>query len=487
MKRGIPPSNDVFQMNQQRGAAMKSIGRCLRGTGIFSMLMALLSTASWGQYYGERVLQKGFEQTDFFFTSSNVIPYGLGQFAGTTPGVLRDPLLDLVLNPAYLRLDSARSDIMLYTDFRAARTVKEQPSFIYPWYGVLDSRSSLFAPYPYTYLQNRRELEPVFSGAMVGRPLGELAPGLLLGLTYQLVMQDQKYYGVPQDIYRSVVGADYAGRTSAVDQSSMPIVDKYSGQDNMHQTGHFVSLFARQTFLDRLDVGVKLSRASFERNGSFGSSNLWDSYYSSSGSTSLWASMEMRDQGYAHWEIAGGVLLHVNDKTTLGVSAGHLWGTATQSLSNLDTSFYGYKYDKSQSLYNRSSNKLQLWRDEGKSTQFGIELRTRIAAATTLTLFYRPQWSSIQLQSAASILDTNYSYYTWQNNNELVSSFSRYRFSDIRGGGEGRCKPLSGDTDVGHRSEDDTLPWRPAGVRLTRNKDGGACAGAWSIIVLERP
>lgn len=404
--------------------------------GILILVMMFAGSVSQAQYYGERVLPKGFESTDFFFTPSNVIPYGLGQFAGTTPGVLRDPLLDLVLNPAYLRLDSTRSDLMIYTDFRAARAIQDQPDFIYPWYGVADVRSSLYRmPYPTVYLESRRELEPVFSGALIGRPLGELAPGLLVGLTYQLVMQDEKYYSVPQDIYRSVVGADYAGRSSAVNESSMPIVDKYSGQDNMHQNGHFVSLFARQTLLDNLDVGIKLSRVTFDRNGSFGSSNLWDSYYSSSTSTSLWASMEMRDQSYGHWEFAGGALLHLNDKTTLGLSAGHVWGTATQAMSNMDTSFYSYKYENSQSYYVRSSNKLQLWRNEGRTTQLGIELRSRVAPATTLTLFYRPQWSSVQIQTSGSILDTNYSYHTWQNNSDLVSSYSRYRFSDIRAGG----------------------------------------------------
>jgi hypothetical protein len=416
---------------------MKGCPRKSWRAGILLVSLGLVNAASPGQYYGERVLQKGFEQCDFFFTPSNVIPYGLGQFAGTTPGVLRDPLLDLVLNPAHLRLDSTHSDMMIYTDFRAARAVKDQVDFVYPWYGVADVRSSLYMPYPAVYLQNRRELEPVFSGALIGRPLGEAAPGLILGMTYQLVMQDQKYYSVPQDIYRTVVGADYAGRSSALSESNMPIVDKYSGQDNMHQTGHFVSVFARQTFWERLDVGAKLSRVTFERNGAFGSSNFWDSYYSASSSTSLWASMETRDQGYAHWELSGGALLHVNEKTTLGLSAGHVWGTATQSLSNLDTSYYGYTYDQSKGIYDRSMNKLQLWRNEGRTTQFGIELRSRVAAGTTLTLFFRPRWSSIQLHTAGSVLDTNYSYYTYQNNNELYTSSSRYRFSDVRiGGGE---------------------------------------------------
>jgi hypothetical protein len=403
---------------------------------VMFLTLILLSEAARSQYYGERVLQKGFEQTDFFFKPTNVIPYGLGQFAGTTPGVLRDPLLDLVLSPAHLRLDSTYGDMMLYTDFRAARNVKDEPEFVYPWYRTMGVADRAFAPYyPTIYVQNRRELEPVFSGAYIGRPLPESAPELFFGATYQLVMQDQKYYNVPQDIYHSVIGADYAGRATAEDKSNMPIVDRYSGQDNMHQNGHFISLFAKQRFLGSLDAGIKVSRVLFDRNGGFGSSNLWDSYYGSSSSVSLWANDELRAQGYNHWEVAGGLLLALSEKTSIGLSGGHLWGTATQALTNLDTSYYSYAYANSASYSNRSANKYQDWRNDGKTTQFGLELRSRLSASTTLTLFYRPQWSSVQLHTAASVQDTNYGYYSWVNDTTPVSHYSHYRFSDIRAGG----------------------------------------------------
>ncbi len=402
--------------------------------GILTLLIGIAVVTAQSQYYGERVLQKGFEQTDFFFVPSNVIPYGLGQFAGTTPGVLRDPLLDLVLNPAHLRLDSTRGDMMLYTDFRAARNVTTKPDFVYPWYRTT-SYDAAYIPYPQVYLQNRRELEPVFSGAYIGRPFSGFAPALLLGATYQLVMQDQKYYDVPQDIYRSVVGADYAGRTTALDASEMPIVDKYSGQDNMHQNGHFISLFARQTFLDRLDVGLKVSRVIFDRSGALGSSNLWNSYSGSYNSISLWANDEKRDQGYGHWELAGGFLLRLSEKSTLGISGGHLWGSTTQSKTNLDTAYYSSSYTSWKSLYDRSTHKYQHWRHEGRTSQFGLEFRSRITNGTTLTLFYRPQWSSVQLHTAASIMDTNYSLRTWTDSGDPVTSNSHYRFSDTRAGG----------------------------------------------------
>ena len=61
--------------------------------------------------------------------------------------------------------------------------------------------------------------------------------------------------------------------------------------------------------------------------------------------------MEMRDQAYNHWDIAGGVEYHASDATMLGVTAGHLWGVATQSLGNRDSSYYSYSSNRT--VYNR--------------------------------------------------------------------------------------------------------------------------------------
>ena len=405
-------------------------------TIILALSCVLCASEVSAQYWGERAQGKGFEQTDFYFTPGSLIPFGLGPFAGTTPGVLRDPLLDLVLNPAHLRLDSTQNDLMIYTDFRAARNAKSRSND----YGIVtyrtlmyDAASSIYLPYPRSYIESRRELEPVFSGAVIGRPFREFAPELLLGATYQLMLQDEKYYNVPSDIYRTVMGADYTGRTVAAADGGMPIVDRYSGEDNMHQNGHFISLFAKYRLDEHLEAGVKVGRVLHERNGAYGSSNFWNSEYSSQ-SRSLWANMEMRDQGYQHWEMTGGILLHLSERSTLGLSGGHLWGTGTQAMTNNDTSFYGYGNTPYQSLYTRSATKLSDWRNEGKSTQIGLEFRSQLGDHASMTLFYRPRWSTVNLTTASLVNDTSDSYYEWTNNTETIVSRSRSRFMDARTG-----------------------------------------------------
>lgn len=409
--------------------------RLYRVCTVLCAVVMLATGVAPAQYWGERAQQKGFEGSEFSFVPANLVPYGLGAFAGTTPGVLRDPLLDLVLNPAHLRLDSLQNDVLIYTDFRASRNTKSTEAYIMPTYQTMDYATSSFArPYPVTYLNTRKVLEPVFSAAVIGRPFRDLAPDLLVGGTYQLMLQDEKYYDVPSDIYRSVLGADYTGRTAAATASGMSIIDRSSGDDNMHQEGHFIALFAQDRPLPILDVGVKVGRVLHTRKGAYGSTNLWDALYATQ-YTSLWSNRELRDQGYQHTEVSGGALLHITEATTLGVSGGYLWGTATQALTRNDSSAYLYSSGTSSgSRYVSAGKTLSEWSNDGTATEFGIELRSQLSSRNTMTLFYRPRWSTIAIGTASFINDTSDSFYSWMNNGAEVVSRSRSLLRDIRSG-----------------------------------------------------
>jgi len=399
---------------------------------MFCALSSVADAQYWGGYWGERVLEKGFEQTDIFFTPSYVVPYGIGNFAAVTPGLLKDPLLDLVINPARLSLDSLKGNY-LYTDFRSARTIREESAGVYPLMARSDMATvDMIYRYPTYFLNTRRELEPVFSGAYIGQLAPLAVPELYVGATYQLVMHDDKYYSIPQDIYRATVGLDYNGRSVAA-SSSVPIVDKYSGKDNIGQSGHFVSVFGCYAVPVGIDLGVKVSRVIFTRDGAWGSSNLWENSYYASGSVSLWSSMEMREQAYNHWDLAGGVEYHASSATTLGVTVGHLWGVATQSLTNNDSSYYSYN-SSSTSLYDRSARKLQQWDHQGRMTYVGLELVSRLSPATTFSLMYRGQWSTVDIGVGAAIRDTSYSTYTYTDQVGPYTSDSRSFLSDFRYG-----------------------------------------------------
>jgi hypothetical protein len=382
------------------------------------------------QYWGERVLEKGFEQTEFFFVPSNLTPYGIGSFKFTTPGLVDDPLLNLAVSPAHFRIDSL-SDTYVYADFRSARTIHDQGyGYVPPWLTYARSDMAIL-PYPWVYLNSRRELEPVFSGAYLGRPLPQTLPNLLMGATYQLILQDDKYYSVPQDIYRSVIGMDYAGNRAAV--QSIPIVDRYSGQDNMHQLGHFVSAFGRYEAPYLGSVGVKVGRAMFNRSGSIGSSNLWE-YPSLSTGTSLWSNLESRSQGYGHWELTGGAELFVSEQTTVGATAGWLWGNATQALHRGDSSYYSYSSTYDRSFYVRSGNTQEEWRHNGRAFLFSADVTSHLTPKHTMHLLYQRQRTTVDLDLGSTIVDTSSSIYSYLGPDPPTMSTSYSMLRDQRGG-----------------------------------------------------
>lgn len=401
----------------------------------FAAILILLSSMSLeaeAQYWGERVLEKSFERADFFFTPSYLSPYGIGNFQTSAPGLLQNPLLELMINPARVKLDSAQN-AYFYTDFRSARQIKEEALMYYgPWVTYDLRATSSFAPYPNYYANQRRELEPVFSGAAIGRMIPMEGHELTVGMTYQFLLQDDKYYNIPQDIYRSTIGYDYNGMRSAA-SDNMPIIDKYSGEDNIHQVGHFISAFGQYTLPLNLDLGFRASRVQFDREGGIGSSNYWQ-YSPQSSSTSLWSNFERRNQDYTHWDLGGGVRYHISEKTAIGVSGGVLWGEATQSMHIGDSSYYTYSSTPSKSYYNRSGNTVQDWRHNGRTPYFGADLSSRISAGVTLNLLYQYQRSDIDLTLASSILDTSYSTYSWENNGTPVNNYSQSYLYDTRTG-----------------------------------------------------
>ena len=400
---------------------------------ILSLLLLLSASdaaAQYAHYSGERVLEKSFEQTDFFFTPSYVNPYGIGAFSKTTPGLLSDPLLDFIVNPARLALDSLATTY-LYTDFRSSQEVQDQ-SYYQPWVYTAEIASADLSYFPYYLSRSRNVLEPVFSGALIVRPAPEALNGLVAGLTYQLVLQDDKYYGIPQDIYKTTLGYDYTGSPAAA-ENGLPTVDRYSGEDNISQTGHFTNGFIRYATPFGLDLGGKVSRVTFTREGSYGSSNLWQYSYNGSG-TSLWSNLESREQDYGHWDIAGGAQYRLNEELTVGATFGYLWGDVTQKLWRDDSSYYDDTYTGGSSYYFRSGDNGNNWSHDGHTTYGGLDLTLRPTPATVVTLLYRVERSTVDIGLGAAIQDTSYSRYSWTDNTAPVTSYSESYLNDTRSG-----------------------------------------------------
>lgn len=386
------------------------------------------------QYWGERVLEKSFEHTGFFFRPSFVNPYGIGGFGSVAPGLIDEPLLNLQVNPAFLAADSIDGQYA-YVNFRSSHEIRDRNSYGYASYDALAGANSLDIYYPYYYAESRKTLEPVISAAYLLRPFKTRAPGLTLGVTYQAIMQDDDYYNIPQDIYRSTLGQDFAGN-AMVDESDVPITDRYSGEDNMHQEGHFITGLLAFPLLRQFDVGLRLSRVTFDREGSYGSRNFWEnSGYR--GGTSLWQYMTGREQTYDHWDASGGLNMKLSDEAVFGFTGGRLWGEARQTLASRDTSHYSYGtigVGTDWSYYVASGRNDQAWNHDGSTWYAGVNLTAKPKPNQIVSFYYRYMKEDVDIDLASTVHDTSYSNYYHEYDQWLYGSESSYTLDDIRSG-----------------------------------------------------
>ncbi|MBI4427857.1 MAG: hypothetical protein HY562_01935, partial [Ignavibacteriales bacterium] len=326
--------------------------------------------------------------------------------------------------------------------------------YYYPMYDYLIVRDMAYFPYPSYYINTRKELQPVFSGAYLTRLLPGVLPNFSAGVTYQAVFQDDKYYAIPQDIYRSVLGYDFAGTRASPED--LPIVDRYKGNDDIHHIAHMVAFFAAFELSEDIEVGAKLGRTTFQRDGSFGSQNLWDPYYNPN-YKSMWGNLESRNQHYNDWDLSAGLRLHFNGHDEFGVVAGRLQGTADQGLIKTDTSFYGtgtLGVEPNWSYYMRSGLTDQTWDHRGQTTYGGIQLLRAISPSTTFNLVYGVNRQNVDIGLASLISDTSFNSYRYRYNDTLLSMSEGFsRLLDTRSGGGKR-------TGVVHRLFA-SLRWRP--------------------------
>jgi hypothetical protein len=258
---------------------------------------------------------------------------------------------------------------------------------------------------------------------------------LSLGVTYQLVTQDEDYYAIPQDVYKSVMGADYNGMRSAGTEN-IPIVDKYRGANEMHQEGHFLSAFLGLELTDRLQVGAKVGRVSFDRSGAYGSNNLWDN--GSTTSSSYWQNWESREQSYGHWEGSVGLRYTLTDGLSLGVTALRLEGTADQTLPRHDSSFYSYGTVDDPAgnwgIYQSAGVQHLAWNHDGGTTMLGADLTSRISPFRAFQMHYQYVRQDVDIALRGDIRDASSGRSRWSWDTTVYQYWSSYGLTDVRSG-----------------------------------------------------
>lgn len=397
-----------------------------------------------GQYFGETVTEKSFEQSGLFFQSHFLNPFGVPGYRDVAVGLIDDPFLNLQLNPANLPQFSATST-HLYLDFRGDRS--EAP-IVADYGGIIPLR--YYGPYypiiidPRWYNITRSEPEPLFSLGLLTFPLNQKNRNLFLGGTYQIIHKKELFYTVPAWIYQARFGYDPLGNLVVGDQT-IPVIDRYSGGDEMVTTGHLFSGFLGYRLSPKLSAGVSLNGVLHSREG-----NYLNAYREEYGQINDWISRYLnfreRQQDYDHLDAAGGLQFDVSANASLGIKAGYLQGNADQSYTVVDSSKYDYLPSGNPNRWSYNGNRSvteQSWNQDGKNWYGRIHFRGKINPEARARGYYQYSKTEIDLANASAISDTGYYDGRWVWNDTVVSRYySRYSLRDHRSGQGTREKSL---------------------------------------------
>ncbi len=391
------------------------------------LILSVTLKPTKAQYYSDRPLEMNFEQTDFFFDPTFVNPYGTKYFSSASVLMFDQPLVDIQRNPANLsrfHRDTLPSNFF-YLDMRNSREIVSNY-----WGGIIPCYDGYRPNYWYYYTSNRKEVTPLMSVAYLSR-LPILNKSITLGITYQVITQGEGYYAIPYDIYRNMAGRDVYGVAYEGTQG-YDIVDRFSGSDEMYHEGHSVNFFLAWELSDVLALGLKTSTFVFDREGSFGTSNLWTQQINYQ---SFWKMHEKRTQDYNHWDYSIG-LNYKSNKNRVGIYTGILMGTVRQLMTRDDESMskYGEEGTTNWSDYQSWYLSDQEWDHKGTNIYAGLQWEREIRDDLRFRFLYQFSTTKQDLILNSTIESESENEYTYSSTSYLYESESYGLVHDFRVG-----------------------------------------------------
>jgi len=402
----------------------------------YILILSIIFTSSslFSQYWGERVTEQSFEQSDLYFTSYYLNTFGLYRFREVSVGLVEDAFLDLFLNPA--KLPHLPKGNLLHLDFRGDRTpVPISDSYgIYP---VLD-QSNFFAPIyidPRWYNSSRRDPEPVFSVGFLSYLKDPKSQKVFFGGTYQLIYKQENFYTMPSWIYFSRFGYDVFGNQVS-SFYNYPVQDRYSGKDEMLHQGHLFSAFLGTRINSKISLGISANGVVQARDGIYQNSQN-DEYGSINDYDWRFLNEIQRKQDYHHIDLAAGLEYNFRPDFTLGIKVGNLDGTADQEYRTVYYSEYAYqdRYlpENSGSSFNDSYTQ-QSWEQKGRNWYGSINLTKILEDQNQVNFYYRYTTSDIDHNNQSQITDTSFYESNWRGDTLLYQSLYESSLKDYRNG-----------------------------------------------------
>lgn len=281
----------------------------MKANKIFSFI--LITTISlYAQYFGERSTEQNFEQSELYFTSHYLNPFGLLNFKNIAAGFFDDPFLNLCLNPA-LSPDFEDQSTVIYLDLRGDRTkVKIRDDYVVPLY---TTQTFFYYPFDWRWFAvTRSEPEPIFSFGIISQPLISATRNFYIGATYQLINKQEKFYSIPYGIYYPQYYYDNFGiRLQGLE--SIPMVDHYYGDDDLSTVGRIFSAFSGYRINDQWSVGLSCNLVVHSRDGGY-LNNYQDNQFNQGDYRQSSLNSQYRQQDYKHIDLSAGAMYKLTEK-----------------------------------------------------------------------------------------------------------------------------------------------------------------------------
>lgn len=381
------------------------------------VLTLLVPYLTFSQYYAQNVSEKNFEESQIYFDSYYLNPFGLYSFKDVTPGMLNDPFLNMHINPAIIP-DLESKAFRFYIDFRGDRE-PEQTLDVYPPIPLYGEGS--FVPVPvYNYYSGKQyEPEPLLSVGIISHPVKELGKKFYVAGTYQIIRRDEGHYSSPYPTYyrSSEITAPDAREG---EMRYYPDYYGYYGRDDMFTEAHLFSFYTGYKFLEKLSVGLGFNAVIHERTTNY--INAEDYPYSSD--VAIFPSNFYREKmtDYSHLDFNIGVRYDLSPESSIGLKAGFLDGKVNQ-LNNYEREFdYSYNYDDMDQNINAGySFNDQKWKRDGGTIYGGFDYKRKIDDDKTVSVYYLYSNIDLDLNNSSLILDSTFYSSSWYDTYQNIS------------------------------------------------------------------
>ena len=377
---------------------------------ILFLFIILLPVITSAQYYKERTTEHNFEKSDLFFNSHYLNPFGMKNIKQLSLSLIDNPFLNAQLNPA-LMPDTTNGSTYIYLDFRGDRT--EAPI-------VANRVMPAYYDYSYRYIPDyrlisvtREEPEPIVSIGMITYPVTALKNSFYVGGSFQYINSKDKFYSTPFYIYNSVLDA----RAYNEKASSVPVVDRYAGKDEMLLKGILFTAFTGYRLLDNLSLGLSINTVTYDKNGTYLNENN-DKYGNQHENEYNNKELRTREQNYSHFDFAAGVMYNSKNDLSFGIKAGILSGDVEQN--HLTERNYFYRNNQpeiSQNwwLHSSQNRNTQSWQHNGNTKYIGFNFSKQLTKSKVKG-YYKYSSTKINTSTTSAIFDTSYSSSRWVSN-----------------------------------------------------------------------